>query len=218
MYPMPIIAGGHDTYPCGPAGEMGSHHLMMLAGRLMTRAPGSGKQITDVMLPPAVLSDITARTIHAAMKARVHEYMPARAVPGSSLGLGVFILNTDSHSALKRVANHYASLAKSGDFPLMLHGRCMMHMFFAALVSMLSPMKLTNSMYCSTVLLHKGGNMRNLREQVRLHVARHLRVVYAKPPDHRMRNSAVLRILDLLDHDSYSSDTWCAPPPLCLQC
>ena len=152
---------------------MGSHHLMMLAARTLTRTAGGGKQTVDVMLPPAVLCDITARTILAALKSRVHQLMPLRSTPNSVQG--VVILNTDSHSALKRVANHYASLARSGDFPLLLHGRCMMHMFFTGLTSMLSHLQLISPMFCSTILLHKGGNMRNLREQVRAHVARHLR-------------------------------------------
>ena len=117
-------------------------------------------------------------------------------------------MNTDSHAALRRLALHFAKQARENG-PYFIHGRCQMHMFFASLVAMLSPLALVNPLYCSTILLHRGQNMRHLRAQVRQYVQERLRVVYVRPPaEHMTYNRAIVRLLDLLDRDDYHLDRW----------
>ena len=183
---------------------------MMLSGRMLRRSLSSDATITDLTLPPAVLQDITARTLLAAITARVQPYMPQQV--GDVSLCSVLVFNTDSHSALKKVANHFASAARAGTGPWSVHGRCMMHMFFSALASTVAPLGLANPMFCSTILLRKGANMRNLRLGVRKLIAAKLRIVYRKPPDHNRHNSAVVRLLDLLDTDHFCNDNDIWPP------
>ena len=178
---------------------------MMLSGKLLQRALASEAQVIDLVLPPAVLQNVSARALLAGITSRVQPFMPQQA--GEASPWNALVFNTDSHSALKKVANHFATAARAGTGPLSVHGRCMMHMFFASLVSMVAPLGLANPMFCSTVLLHKGANMRNLRLGVRSLISARLRIVYAKPPDHSQQNRALVRLLDLLDADNFSNDS-----------
>ena len=63
-----------------------------------------------------------------------------------------------------------------------LHSRCMVHMFWGALVIMMHLYGIVGPMFCATVLIHKGYTLRNVRKRVRAHIRENLTLAYGPPP------------------------------------
>ena len=109
----------------------------------------------------------------------------------------VLILNCDSAPANIRLARHFMALTEKEPFAL-LPSRCQMHMACAAIMVLLKRLDLTSSLFCATLQVHDGHNMRALRDNVRSHVRSNLQVVYQDKPEfaeHRRRHDALMRVI-----------------------
>ena len=65
---------------------------------------------------------------------------------------------------------------------MQIHNRCMMHMFFAALALVCVSWNINNPLFCGTVLLHKGGHIRDMIKGSEQFVHAHVTVVYDDDP------------------------------------
>jgi len=74
-------------------------------------------------------------------------------------------LVSDSAKALGRMNRRHARRDPSGK-SLVIHCRRKMHMFWAALSASLAPFRFVSSLFCSTVLLHRGACGRKLINSV----------------------------------------------------
>ena len=78
----------------------------------------------------------------------------------------------------------------------------MMHMMWAALVAAVTPLDFINAMFCGTVLLHKGHNMKAVKTAIRKYLQNNLVIVYEEPDaDTIAYNTAVMGMLDYMDQD-----------------
>lgn len=180
-------------------------------------------QAFSLGVPPAIIEDQSAECVMTAVLARCGDFLwhsGQSSLPRKS----VLVLNTDSHSALVRIAKHLAREANiaadriqtrlstfGGSFSLhtdslhfTIHSRCQMHMFFACLAKMVRGFDILNNMFCATVLLHKSANMKSLRDKVKQRIRNRVRFAYAGPcAEDLAHNQMLVRLLDNVDrfHD-----------------
>lgn len=123
-------------------------------------------------------------------------------------GRMVRVIGSDSAKALLLLTKHFVQEKRTGvSQELVIHSRCMMHMFWASLSFMLQVLGVIAPMFCATVLMRKGWNLNYVRRNARRFVAEHLRIVYEKPPaDNSSFNQGLMSLLadaeKLLDEDS----------------
>ena len=88
----------------------------------------------------------------------------------------------------------------------MLHSLCMMHMFFAAMRTIVDTFGLLNSLFCITILLRRELHRRILKGKVKKTVREKLRMRYDLPDaNHKASNAAILSLLawgDAVDRSS----------------
>ncbi len=119
----------------------------------------------------------------------------------------VVVLISDSHGALLRIAKHNAMLsigpANLEALPprwYSLHGRCMQHMTFGALATLVKSFDVLNSTFCATVLLQRAWDMLALKEEMRRLVQKELQFTYDPPTKADMEhNEHLVQLLDLAD-------------------
>jgi hypothetical protein len=168
----------------------------------------------SVAVPPAFIADQSTESVLQAIKQRMGFFIwEGRACHVSR---DVLVVNSDSHSALIRLAKHFAKQAHqaasemetrrlqsgiiSGNLHLSIHARCQMHQFFAALSRMVRGFEVINPMFCCTLLVHKGPTMRLLKAEVKSIVTERLRFTYtAVTPEDRAANLQLLAMLDHMD-------------------
>ena len=135
----------------------------MLHLDVFSRASDDACTIQHVAAPPMFIADQSAECVMDAVQNRFGGVVWA----AGDDSLRVLILNSDSHSALVRLAKHFgrqAQLAGPAAKVLSVHSTCQMHKFFACLARMVKGFELINGMFCSTLLLHKGPTMRKLQK------------------------------------------------------
>jgi len=85
----------------------------------------------------------------------------------------------------------------------------MMHMMFAALVAASKPFFGISELYCSTVLLHKANNMRDVRAAVLEEIDSRVDIVYDLPPGYainRERNASIFALMDSIENEFARND------------
>jgi hypothetical protein len=73
-----------------------------------------------------------------------------------------------------------------------------MHMVFASLAAAIQPLDLIGPMYCGTVLLHRGNNIRALRNAIHSLVKDRLDISF-EAVEHDDRNAQVIELIDAAD-------------------
>jgi len=151
----------------------GDQSLLMMSGKFVYLV-GSRRIEGDIIVPTTILTEGCAEALLAALELRVPELFVEYKCRL------VVILNSDSHKACMRLARHFYSVAQNSKMPgiTVLHSRCMQHMANAALVYTTNPFKLLNGCFCSTVQMHKGQTMRQLKDQTRVLIDRFLVIEY----------------------------------------
>ena len=115
----------------------------------------------------------------------------------------MLVLNSDKAQSLIKLGKHYVAKVPDNNSFSFIHGNCMMHMMFAALVGALQPLGLVSPLYCSTVLLRRHHNMKAVRRRVRERVTQ-LRRVYDPPPlDNYRANEGTVALLDAADRELF---------------
>jgi hypothetical protein len=178
-------------------GDRGKHSVMMLHGRVFTRTTDGIPEIEEVPLPPALLLDITAPTLYAAIKDRAfHWTLKSDGVP-----LSCSIFTSDSASSLLNVAEHMA--LKCDPNHLFIHGRCLMHRLWGAFSATVSRLDVVNPMYNATCIMHRSGTMQKVRGAVQRVVRAKLRVtVEPGQPKHIARNKAIIAMVNAAEPEA----------------
>ena len=132
--------------------------------------------LIHVSIPTAVLLDATAESISVALRDRV-----PMAFQHFRAGM-LLVLNSDSAESCKRVARHFHRLAETVRPRYHLHSRCQQHLTNAALVYVTKQFQLLDGSFCSTVQLHKGAAMRDLRQGCHAFIKKHLRIAHVWDP------------------------------------
>ena len=177
--------------------EIATHSLMMLHADASWRDTEGHLHRTSIMLPPAVLENTTAENLVSGIRSRVGSLMESAVKRSRS----AIVLMSDSAKSCLRVHRHYGKSANEGSCPVVA-SRCMMHMVFMSLVVAPKNFCCVPPMFCATLLLHKGHNMRSLRKRVRERLAAKLVIVYEEPPDleqNKKYSDAVMRLLNEAD-------------------
>ena len=160
------------------------------------------------MVPPSILVNQSAESVLAAVEQKCSAFMwPA---PGT-LRAAVLVLVSDSHKALVRLSMHFANACNAalpaGDVPvqeahMFVHCRCMMHLGFASVTTMLRAMEIINGTYCATLLLRKGQSQTKLKQKVRLLIRERVQFAYHPPNETTLAaNRSLLKMLDKVDEE-----------------
>ena len=158
--------------------------------------------VHDYIVPPAVLANQTAGCLLSAIEARVGGLIWPEALAAH---LTVFILNTDSHKAMKRMGIEFARRASS--LCWFVHCFCSMHMLASCMVRMLHTFQLICDMFCATCVMHRASHRRMLRAAVRSMVVQRMDIVFEEPPglqEGLRYNTAMLEILELAEQTNWS--------------
>jgi hypothetical protein len=153
----------------------------------------------DVAVAPVVIEDTTAESINAGIEERTGSLELPTPV-GETVRRPTKVLGSDSAKSLIRLATHYATEAcRFHGKAMFIHGRCMMHMLWAALAAMLAVAGMTTAMFCATVLIRKGHNMKLLKQFKYEYLDEKLEVVFDWDPSFNASSAINRAWVELLD-------------------
>ena len=136
--------------------------LMMIHAATLCRGQDGSCSQSEFMVPPVVLTEITASALVSGFDKRLGNNFETVAQQATR---SCRIVASDSAKACGKVGTHYSEGVRQGKEKIpTLHSRCMMHMMFMAVVSMLALHGLITNMFCAAVLCHKHSTTRLLRK------------------------------------------------------
>jgi len=163
--------------------------IVMLHDRVRSRFQYGRHCHEDISVSPAILADISARTLLSAITTRCPWFL--KLPRGRSLF--VMILWSDSAPALLSVAKHYCAVAGGNPYMLFIHALCFMHKLWGAFAATIEHLQVMNLMFCSTCLTHRPGLMHKNRMSCRQLVEAKLVVVWTAPrPQDILRSRKVI--------------------------
>jgi hypothetical protein len=175
-------------------GRIGIHHVIVSHMHVFRRYGDSSDSLTqelEIPLPMLVLPSTSAQSVWSA----ISRFLPD--VPRSPGSRSALIINSDKASGCVRAGVHaVADALENGTFALF--SNCAMHMVFASLAAAIQPLDLIGPMYCGTVLLHRGNNIRALRHAIHSLVKDRLDISF-EAVDHDDRNAQVIELIDAAD-------------------
>jgi hypothetical protein len=180
-------------------GEDGIFSLLMNHIRIRKRSIGGVLSDFDLMLPAQALEDTRSETLDAAIKTLIG---PILAELEQCKVPVIRVLNSDKAKSLLKLGRIYGQAARedASGLSASLHGNCMMHMMWAALVHALGPYKLASDLFCATTLLHRASNHSTIKRCLKQYVRGNLKRVFDAPPDvYRERNASLIDMLDAAD-------------------
>ena len=204
-------------------GSITLQHLLMLHADFLHRASDNKLTTCSLAQPPAIIADQSAECVLAVLDNQISSIMWSGLC--SKPAVSIFVLCSDSHAALIRLGKHMAgeahrsaellsaqahaagdagvlqlALSRPGSLKLFLHGRCSMHLYFAALSAMVKGLGLLSPMFCGMCLLHKGQNHSRLCALVEKQVSSKLSLTYSpSSPEEHAHNLQLLILLDEVD-------------------
>ena len=181
----------------GVSSDRGANHVMMLHGSLRNRFRDGSSQTEEIAVSPAIVADITGKTLLSAITRRCPWLLQAL-----KSGKHVIILCSDSAKSLLLAAKHYVLITAALPDSIFLHARCYMHKLWGAFASMIGKLSIINPMFSATCLTHRPGTMHRMRQNVRAVVNERLVVRFDAPREQdTSRNRQIVNLLNAAEDE-----------------